>query len=226
MSVPVFPPLSERSGWGRIREMIRSGGVLAIPLEYSWCLAHSPLAGSFENPSDSEMIGESATEKPLSPVHRIKRRPTSKPFLYMAGSVSDLFPFAVIPSSPWGKVWSDAWPAFLTLILPAKPLAVSLGMSRYGGVAFRIPGDPLLRSFLSYLKTPVTGTSLNISGSPPIVSMEEILEVFPRLDGIVFSGQKDAARISPIIDLSKGMPVVVRAGQGLFPICDLRYRKM
>ncbi|MDA8059497.1 MAG: L-threonylcarbamoyladenylate synthase [Leptospirillum sp.] len=215
MSIPVFPPLSERSGWGRIREAIHGGGVLALPLEYSWCMAQSPLA-----------VSRNGQTPARSSLHQIKRRPSAKPFLYMAGSLSGIRPFAFLPSSVSSHVWIDAWPAFLTLILPAKPLAVSLGMSRFGGVAFRIPGDPLLRSFLSFLKTPVTGTSLNISGSPPLVSMQEIQDVFPELDGIVFSNEKDASRISPVIDLSKGMPHVVRPGQGLFPICDLRYKKM
>ena len=144
----------------------------------------------------------------------------------MVGSLSELSPFAILPRSPWCKIWVDSWPAFLTLILPAKPLAVSLGMSRNGGVAFRIPRDPVLRSFLSYLKTPITGTSLNISGSAPLVSMEEILSLFPDLGGIVSSEDKDASRISPILDLSKGNPLVIRPAGGLGPICDLRYRKV
>lgn len=144
----------------------------------------------------------------------------------MVGSLPDIFPYALMPSSPWSRLWIDAWPAFLTLVLPAKPLAVSLGMSRNGGVAFRIPRDPSLRSFLSYLKTPITGTSLNISGYPPLVSMEEILSVFPGIDGVVTSKDKDARRISPIIDLSKGRPFVVRPAGGIFPVCDLRYRRM
>lgn len=229
MSVPLFPSLSDCSGWESIREAIRSGRVLAIPLEYSWCLAQSPLAassGPLWTAMDSGATDGSVRASSLSSVHRIKRRPANKPFLYMAGSLTDILPFAVIPSSPWCRIWIDAWPAFLTLVLPAKPLAVSLGMSRNGGVAFRIPRDPALRSFLSCLKTPITGTSLNISGYPPLVSMEEILSVFPDIDGIVSSEDKDARRISPIVDLSKGRPFVVRPAGGLFPICDLRYRRM
>lgn len=144
----------------------------------------------------------------------------------MIGSLSELSSFAVLPRSHSCKIWVDSWPAFFTLILPAKPLSVSLGMSRNGGVAFRIPRDPVLRSFLSYLKTPITGTSLNISGSAPLVSMEEILSLFPDLGGIVSSEDKDASRISPILDLSKGNPLVIRPAGGMGPICDLRYRKM
>jgi len=226
LTPPVFPPLSEPSGWGRIRETIERGGVLAIPLEYSWCLAQSPFAAWAQGTSrfgqDAQLAGV-----PLKPsLYELKKRSETKPFLYMAGSLAEIAPFSFIPRSPWAKVWVDSWPAFLTLILPAKPLAVSLGMSRHGGVAFRIPRDLVLRSFLSYLKTPITGTSLNISGSPPLVSMEEISEVFPGLDGIVSSGDKNAAKISPIIDLSKGMPGFVRPAQGLFTVRDFRHAAM
>ena len=223
MSVPVYPALSDRSGLRNIREALRNGEVLAIPLEYSWSLAQSPFYGHAH--SSGSGIDPQEGSFP-SPIHRIKRRPSQKPFLYMVGSLSELSPFAVLPRSPWCKIWVDSWPAFLTLILPAKPLAVSLGMSRNGGVAFRIPRDPVLRSFLSYLKTPITGTSLNISGSAPLVSMEEILSLFPDLGGIVSSEDKDASLISPILDLSKGNPLVIRPAGGLGPICDLRYRKM
>lgn len=223
MSVTVYPSLSERSGWWSIREALRRGEVLAVPLEDSWCLAESPMDIPFK-PSGSGIDPQEGFF--LSNVHRIKRRPSQKPFLYMVGSLSAILPFAVLPHSPWCKVWVDSWPAFITLVLPAKHLAVSLGMSRNGGVAFRIPRDPVLRSFLSYLKTPITGTSLNISGSPPLVSMEEIRSLFPDLGGIVSSEEKNASRISPILDLSKGSPRVIRPAGGMGPICDLRYRKV
>ena len=223
MSIPVYPSLSERSGWWAIREALRKGDVLAIPLEYSWCLSKSPMHGQVDPSGNGTDPQEGSF---LSDVHRIKRRPSQKPFLYMVGSLSAILPFAVLPHSPWCKVWLDSWPAFFTLVLPAKKLAVSLGMSRNGGVAFRIPRDPLLRSFLSYLKTPITGTSLNISGSPPLVSMEEIRSLFPYLGGIVSSEDKDASRISPILDLSKGNLRVIRPAGGMGPICDLRYRKL
>ncbi len=213
-----FPPLSERSGWSTVRDGIRRGGVLAVPLEYSWCLAQSPLSEAFLERQESTAVSASL-------IHRIKKRSPAKPFLYLAGSLDQISPFASIPTGLWSRSWIASWPSFLTLILPATPLSVSLGMAKGGGVAFRIPNDPVLRDFLLFLNTPVTGTSLNLSGEPPLSSMEAIDEVFPDLSGIVTSTDKKAERISPIIDLSKGLPSVKRPSQGLVPLRDLRYRK-
>jgi L-threonylcarbamoyladenylate synthase len=74
-------------------------------------------------------------------------------------------------------------------------------MSRSGKVAFRIPEDPLLREFLVYLGEPLSGTSLNRSGEPPLRSLEEIRMVFPDL-AVVDGGFRPGAPVSPILDLT------------------------
>lgn len=82
-------------------------------------------------------------------------------------------------------------------------------MAKYGKVAFRIPPDPILRQFLRFLDAPLSGTSLNPSGQPPLTTPEAIRQVFPDL-ALVDGGFRPGFPVSPIVDLSTAERRVLR----------------
>jgi len=182
---PVFS-LSRRSDWRAIKNWFLSGRVAGFPAEFAYALAEIPTR---RPPEESGRL------------HRLKGRPDTKPVLYLAGSRAIVSRFAILPSDPSRLRFLDRGPRFLTFLLPARRCAASLGMSRSGKVAFRIPEDPLLREFLVYLGEPLSGTSLNRSGEPPLRSLEEIRMVFPDL-AVVDGGFRPGAPVSPILDLT------------------------
>ncbi len=186
MGPPVFPALLHTPGWSAIRQWLRQGGVLGFPAEYAYALSEVPL---WRNQEDAQRL------------YRIKGRPAGKPVLYLAGSLEVVARFAFLPKGgSRGRFLADP-PRFRTFLLPATPLAVSLGMSKNGKVAFRIPPDPILRQFLVFLDAPLSGTSLNPSGQPPLTRPEEIQRVFPDL-ALVDGGFRPGFPSSPIVDLS------------------------
>jgi L-threonylcarbamoyladenylate synthase len=183
---PVFPALAHRPGWRAIREWLRQGGVLGFPAEYAYALSEVPLWRARE---DEQRL------------YKIKGRPSGKPVLYLAGSLRVVARFAALPRDPRRWRFLTDPPAFLTVLLPATPLALSLGMAKNGKVAFRIPPDPILRQFLVFLDAPLSGTSLNPSGQPPLTTPEAIRQVFPDL-ALVDGGFRPGFPASPIVDLS------------------------
>lgn len=182
---PCFPPLSQRSGWHAIKESLLSGALVGFPAEFAYALSEIPA----KRPQGLD-----------ERIHRVKNRPSEKPILYLAGSLEIVARYAWIPSDP-KRTRLLLRTAFTTYLFHARPLATSLGMAKNGKVAFRIPPDRVLRSFLLYLNQPISGTSLNRSGSPPLKSPGEIREVFPNLP-IIDGGIRPGKPVSPILDLT------------------------
>ncbi|OOH71246.1 L-threonylcarbamoyladenylate synthase [Leptospirillum ferriphilum] len=198
----VFPPLSDSSGWSGLKDVLRKGGVIALAAEYAYALAEAP-------EWDRSTVFRSEKNRRL---FSIKARSPGKPILYLAGSLSVVARFARLPDTSRCRRHVSRWPNFRTLVLPARPLAVQLGMAHNGGVAFRIPEDRFLRLFLKFLGTPLSGTSLNLSGNPPLRSPDAILRAFPFLDGVVDGGILPGVPASPVIDVTKCPEKVVRPG--------------
>jgi len=182
----VFASLEDRSGWTGIRRWLLEGGVVGFPAEYAYALAEVPTK---RPPGEDRRL------------YRIKGRPEGKPVLYLAGSLRIVARFAKIPDDPIRKRLLTGPSRFLTVLLPATPLALALGMAKSGKVAFRIPPDRTLREFLVFLGEPLSGTSLNPSGSPPLTTREEIRRIFPEL-AVVDGGFRPGSPVSPILDLS------------------------
>lgn len=177
---------------------------MAFPAEYSYALSEAPewtVAGAFPWGNNRRIF-------------RMKGRDPGKPVLYLAGSLSIVERFAYLPDGGTGRKLVSLWPGFLTLVLKARPLAVRLGMASSGGVSFRIPGPLLLRRFLNFLRTPLSGTSLNPSGREPVTNVRDALIAFPELDAVFDGGTKTGMPVSSVIDVRHGTPIVIRNGTG------------
>ena len=198
----IFPPLGDPSGWSGLKTVLRRGGIIALSAEYAYALAEAP-------EWDNSTVMRSERNRRL---FSIKARSPEKPILYLAGSRSIVGRFARMPDTPRCQYHVSRWPDFRTLVLPARPLAVQLGMAQNGGVAFRVPAERSLRQFLQYLGTALSGTSLNLSGHPPLESPGDILRDFPFLDGVVNGGVLPGKPVSTVIDVTKFPSRVLRPG--------------
>ncbi len=65
------------------------------------------------------------------------------------------------------------WPGNLTVVMPCHEERFA-HLAINGKVAFRVPPDPLLRSFLHLVQEPMVSTSINISGLQPVNDLDEI----------------------------------------------------
>jgi L-threonylcarbamoyladenylate synthase len=104
----------------------------------------------------------------------------------------------------------DLWPAPLTVVLPLRaPIAASRGAR---ALAVRMPAAPRLRELLDVLG-PVTGTSANRSGEPPLARPDDVARVLGHeLDVLVNGGPTPGGEASTIVDATVEPPRVVRAG--------------
>jgi L-threonylcarbamoyladenylate synthase len=103
------------------------------------------------------------------------------------------------------------WPGPLTLVLPAArglPVQVTAGG---GTVAVRVPGRALPRR-LCQAAGPLISTSANRSGEPPATRCADALASLGSAVELALDGGPCAGAPSTIVDLSSGVPRILREG--------------
>jgi len=81
---------------------------------------------------------------------------------------------------------------------------------REGVVGIRVPDHPFFTDLIARLDRVLFGTSVNLSGEPPINDVAEIIERFGRVD-LIITGPVEG-KPSTIIDATVDPPRIVRAG--------------
>lgn len=143
-------------------------------------------------------ICASTNEKNAERIYAIKNRPQSKRFIILIDK-EDLAtsPF-IVPEE-----LLSLWPNPLTMIVNTKT-----GDTQ----ALRVPSDPFLQKLLP-LSGPIFSTSVNLSGSPSLLSFSSIFPVFEnRVDFIVEKDDEESGMSSTLVDVTKKPYRVIRQG--------------
>jgi L-threonylcarbamoyladenylate synthase len=176
-----------------LREVLAHGGVAAVPTETFYALAADP-----------------ASEKGVSRVFEIKGRDDGKPLLVLVSSRGDLARLGIEAAPRLLDRFFGIWPAPLTVVLPLRrPIAASRGSRT---LAIRVPAGEAVRRLLDRVG-PLTGTSANRSGQPPISDPDELArELGDDLELLVDGGATPGGAPSTIVDATLEPPRVLRAG--------------
>ncbi|HEV7668546.1 MAG TPA: L-threonylcarbamoyladenylate synthase [Thermoanaerobaculia bacterium] len=186
------------------------GGVIAFPTESSYGLG--------VDPSNAAAVAE---------VERIKRRSTSKtdadaepagkPMPVVIAGLDQLSALGIDADSAPVRRFAALWPAPLTAVLP---LGEGTDISAARGsrtLAVRIPDHPELRALLAAIG-PLTATSANRTGEPPLLSASAVaalLEEAGIADAAVVAGEAPGGPPSTLAALDGDRIRILR--QGPFP---------
>jgi L-threonylcarbamoyladenylate synthase len=113
-----------------------------------------------------------------------KRRSQDKPLILMAASAEALWPY--VQGSPaelklWQQVATSFWPGALTLVLPAsEKVPTAMNPIDPTTIGIRVPNLPLALQILDRTG-PLATTSANLSGQPPLESIDQIEAQFPQV---------------------------------------------
>lgn len=174
------------------------GGFLAVPTESSYGLAADP-----------------RSERGVEAVFRAKGREAAKPLPVVAADLDQLAALGVRFPGPLADL-TRLWPAPLTLVAElAAPLPASCGHHR---LAVRIPGHDGLRRLLRQLGRPLTATSANRSGGPPLLTPAEVLAAFPECPlTVIDGGAAPGGPPSTLVGLEGDRVAVLRPGRYPWP---------
>ncbi len=164
---------------------IKNGGVVIIPTDTIYGF--------------SSIVGDGGKK-----IRQIKGRAETKPFIELVASVEAAKSISNIEISE--KLLS-CWPGPLTVIVPRKE---ELGG---GTVALRCPGDEWLRKVISLTGRGIYSTSVNRSGNPPMLVIEDIIKEFEsEVALIVCDGDTKGGAASTLVDITSGSIKVLRQG--------------
>ncbi len=177
-------------------EIIKSGGLVAFPTETVY-----GLGGDALNKSSSAKIYEA------------KGRPSDNPLIVHICEVSVLD--AIVREVPEDAVRLSErfWPGPLTMIFNKKNIVPDETTGGLDTVAVRMPDNRIALDFIKASGGYVAAPSANRSGRPSPTSAERVKEDLDGyIDMILDGGGSDIGLESTIVDMTSGIPVVLRPG--------------
>ena len=156
--------LVDPQGIARAAQVLRDGGLVAVPTETVYGLAAR---------ADSDAA--------VARIYEAKGRPSFNPLIVHVRDAAQAREFADLPHDA-GMIADLFWPAPLTLVVPRKPdakLAAAV-TAELDTVALRSPDHPVMQALLTKCDFPLAAPSANRSG---FVSPTSAAHVGATLDG-------------------------------------------
>ena len=180
----------------RAAELLKDGGVVAVPTETVYGLAASAYC-------------EDAVKK----VFDAKGRPQDNPLIVHIADM-DMF-FEIAEDIPENALIcaKKFWPGPFTMVLKRTdkiPPSVSAGLDT---VAVRMPSDPVCRDIIRKSGIPLAAPSANLSGKPsPTEASHVLCDLDGKIDAVVISGSCDVGVESTVVAFTGNTPSLLRPG--------------
>ncbi len=183
-------------GIARAGEILRAGGLVAIPTETVYGLAANAL--------DPEAVRR---------IFEAKGRPADNPLIVHITGTEQWAPL-VRELSPAALRLAEAfWPGPLSIILEKSdkiPMATSGGLAT---VAVRCPSHPMARAVIDAAGVPLAAPSANPSGRPsPTTFAHTLRDLNGRVDGVLDGGACGVGVESTVVSLAGDCPRLLRPG--------------
>lgn len=180
----------------RAAELLKSGGIVAIPTETVYGLAASALNG-----------------KAIEKVFLAKGRPQDNPLIVHISDMGMLRDIVNdIPKSAL-KCAEKFWPGPLTMVLDSNGTVapeVSAGLST---VAVRMPSHKVALDIIEKSGLPLAAPSANISGSPSPTSAYHVkADLYGKIDAIVYADECSVGVESTVVSFCTNPPRLLRPG--------------
>ena len=118
------------------------------------------------------------SEFAISKLFSIKNRDTGKPIPLLISSLKNIENFCNINNELLHKLSDCFWPVPLTIVLPLTGTLPKSLNNDSGYIGVRVPNHMFTLELIKKLNKPLTGTSANISGSPPSKDVNVIKALF------------------------------------------------
>lgn len=176
-------------------EIIKAGGLVAIPTETVYGLAANAL-----------------DENAVKNIFIAKGRPSDNPLIVHISDMEMLYTLSDNIPKTAELLAEKFWPGALTIILWKKPIVPDITSGGLPTVAVRMPSHEIARELIRR-SMPLAAPSANISGSPSPTTAEHcIKDLAGRVDAILCSDDCKYGVESTVIDLTGEIPRVLRPG--------------
>ena len=179
----------------RAAEILRAGGIVAYPTETFYGLG--ALASSAAG---------------VARLAAAKLRPSDRPLPLVAAD-RDMALSLAARREPLAERLADRfWPGPLTLVLEAAP-GLPPEIAGTGTVGVRVPGCEAARELSRLAGGPITSTSANLSGGPPVRRATDLdPAVLGGVDAVLDGGETPGGLPSTVVAVSGARLDLIRAG--------------
>lgn len=177
-------------------EIIKNGGLVAVPTETVYGLACSGL-------------DDAAVRR----VYEVKGRPAIKPLSLMITGGEAMDEYCVDVPEQARALAKRFWPGPLTIILRSKPVIPAIVLAGGHTVGLRCPQHPMTLELLRRAGLPFAAPSANPSGQESPKTAEQVLRYFSgSIEAVIDGGECGIGRESTIIDMSAVPYKILRQG--------------
>lgn len=156
---------------------------------------------------------DAASEAAVARVFAIKGRPRAHPLIVHLAAGTELDGWAHDIPDVARRLAAAAWPGPLTIILARGP---KVALATTGGadtVGLRIPAHPVAQALLRAFGGGIAAPSANRFGAVSPTTADHVMaDLGEDVDYILDGGPCDVGVESTIVDLSRGVPVLLRPG--------------
>ena len=194
--IKIYDPQQDAEGVRRAAELLRQGGLVAIPTETVYGLA-----------------ADACNAEAVRAVYAAKGRPSDNPMIVHIAD-REMLPELVASAPPAAALLADAfWPGPLTMVLPRSQRVPRTATGGLEGVAVRMPARPVARAVIRAAGVPLAAPSANRSGSPsPTTYRHCIDDLWGLVDAVVESDDCAVGVESTVVSLLGETPQILRPG--------------
>ncbi|MET0981281.1 MAG: L-threonylcarbamoyladenylate synthase [Telluria sp.] len=179
-------------------QIIRSGGVVALPTDSAYALV-------------CQLDDKSAVEK----LRRIRGIDDKHHLTLLCRDLSEIAQYARVDNSQY-RLLKATMPGPYTVILEAtRDVPRRLSHPSRKTIGLRVPENHITLALLEELGEPLIGTTLQLPGDEHMLSdPDEVRERLAKLVELVIDGGAGTLEATTIVDLTGPEPVLVREGRG------------
>lgn len=179
-------------------DIVRSGGVIVIPTDSSYALGCQ--------------LGDKAA---LDRIREIRRVDDRHHMTLMCRDLSEIAQYARVDNAQYRLLKATTPGSYVFILEGTKELPRRVMHPKRKTIGLRVPDHPVVQSLLAALNGPLLTTTLQLPGDDEALS--EAWEIRERLDGLVdliLDGGSCSNEPTTVLDLTAGVPQLVRAGRG------------
>lgn len=176
-------------------KVLGRGGVVACPTE-TWL----------------GLLADARNEVAVERVAELKGRPANLPIALMLPNAEALAEVAAeAPTAASRSLMEQHWPGPLTILVKAAP-SLSPRLIRDGKVGVRVPGPSPAADLVRAFGHPLTATSANRTGEPPVRSIDDLPDALRAGVDAVVPGVSPGGPPSTLVDATVEPMQILRAG--------------
>lgn len=185
---------ADAAGIEEARRLLAAGEVVAFPTETYYGLA-----------------ADARSEAAVAKVFAAKQRPADAAVPLLARDLEAVRALCAgeLPA-PVRALAAKFWPGPLTVVICAAPSVPAVLTAGTGTIGVRVSPHPVAAALAEAF--PITATSANVSGRPPLRSAADVARELPDIAFVLDGGDTPGGLPSTLVDVTADPPRIVRAG--------------